>query len=161
MTKPDNTTTVYYVKRGRRYHPISYYDHMLMSDGWPQGYHLVHVSKNGRTRRYNVDPDWAGVISALMAVRDELADLLSRASQPEPGQGSRSVPMSPELRDDWQRLVERHGQELAVMHYPSRIDIAEAVCMGLMERIQDTDWDRPAVQKALDHLLTVAKLSKK
>jgi oxalate decarboxylase/phosphoglucose isomerase-like protein (cupin superfamily) len=72
--------TTLYVKRGRRYHPISEYDPEAM-DALPIGAHMVIVEPGVKQLHYHVDPDRAGLLAALQEHEAELIQAITQASE--------------------------------------------------------------------------------
>ena len=147
----------YYVKRGRRYQPISYYDQQLMVDGFPEGCHLVRVQGNAIQRKYHVEPDRAALTAAMIEAQDYLCQQLVAASAPQP---NRDRPITPELKQDWEQLVDRYGDELRRLSYDSAWDISRSVIDLMGQRVAGSAWENPAVQSAWEKFLVTVSLTK-
>ena len=145
----------YYVKRGRRYQPVSYYDQQLMADGFPEGCHLVRVQGNSTQRRYHVEPDRARLTAAMIEAQDYLCQQLVKVSTPGP---DRTRPITPELQRDWAQLVERHGDDLRVLSYPSAWDMSQRVIETMGQKAAGGAWRHPTVQSAWGQFLTACRL---
>lgn len=68
-----------YVKRGRRYHPVGEYDNEAL-DMLPYGSHLVAVFPGKRIVTYQVNPDHAGLLTALQEHEKTLVSAIQTAS---------------------------------------------------------------------------------
>ena len=145
----------YYVKRGRRYQPVSYYDQQLMQDGFPEGCHLVRVQGNSTQRKYQVEPDRAALTAAMIEAQDYLCQQLVAVSAPEL---DRHRPITPELERDWEQLVQRHGDELRRITYPSAWDMSQRVIETMGQRAADGAWRHPTVQSAWGQFVTACRL---
>jgi hypothetical protein len=76
----EKSMTTLYIKRGRRYHPISEYDPEAM-DALPIGAHMVIVEPGVKQLHYHVDPDRAGLLAALQEHEAELIQAITQASE--------------------------------------------------------------------------------
>jgi len=68
-----------YVKRGRRYHPVGEYDNEAV-DMLPYGSHLVAVFPGKRIVTYQVNPDHAGLLTAIQQHEKTLVNAIKAAS---------------------------------------------------------------------------------
>jgi len=142
----------YYVKQGRRYHPVHYYDHDVM-DSLPIGSHLITVTDTGRMYRQNVTPDYAPVAAIGMYAQRFLTDQIREASEMKPY--NREV--SSEQRALFDQFLESLGEESCMLTYGSAYDIASEVVSHVEKEIQSL-LENPSVKNAYDHFLLLAKL---
>lgn len=155
MNQDQNQVETYYVKRGRRYKPVSYLDRQLLPDAFPEGCHLVRVQGNSTQRRYHVEPDRAALTAAMIEAQDYLCQQLMAASAPEP---DHNRPITPELKRDWEKLVKRHGDELRMISYPSAWDMSRTVIETIGQRVAGGAWRHPTVESAWGQFLTACQL---
>ncbi len=142
-----------YKKVGRKYVPVSIMDTEFSS--FPEGAHLVvSVPKNFTMYRYNIDPAAAPLIAAGLYARPAIEDALHRASEKRPAR----TPITPEQLSAWRRLADAFGDELATLHGPCIQDIAQAGVDELQHQSEEL-LKNPAVRKAYDQFLLVAKLA--
>jgi hypothetical protein len=142
-----------YKKVGRRYVPVSIMDTEFSS--FPEGAHLVvSVPKNFTMYRYNIDPAVAPLVAAGLYARPAIEDALHRASEKRPAR----TPITPEQLSAWRRLADAFGDELATLHGPCIQDIAQAGVDELQHQSEEL-LKNPAVRKAYDQFLLVAKLA--
>ncbi len=77
--------TTLYKKVGKRYRPVAEHEEW---DSYPEGAHLVVCRPGSTMRRFNVDPDRAGLLAAAERLREALKpfatiDLLECRLPPE------------------------------------------------------------------------------
>jgi len=65
--------TTLYKKVGRRYRPVAEHEEW---DSYPAGAHLVVCSPGSTLRRFNVDPDRAGLLAAAEPLRAQIRALV-------------------------------------------------------------------------------------
>ena len=70
-----------YQKVGRRYKEVGQY---LQFDCFPLGTHLLVVQKGSTSYLYNVEPDKAGLLSAMKQAKDAMVKALFDASDLKP-----------------------------------------------------------------------------
>lgn len=71
-----------YEKRGRRYIPVA--DDRAW-DNWPHGTHIVHTPNDGgRSIRFSINPETAGLQAAIELKRDELVKEISSCFELQP-----------------------------------------------------------------------------
>ena len=145
---------IYYEKVGRRYVPISEYDSNFI-DSFTKGTHIVMSYPGGQSRRYNIDPDYAGLIAASRVAEDAMCKALNKASEMRPAR----TPITPAQQRAWKKLAKEFGDELCTLNGASTHDIAEAGIKALQEEAKVL-YSNPAVKKAYDHLQLVCKLVK-
>lgn len=147
-------TDTYYVKEGRRYRPVSYYDSKVM-DGFPVGTHLVMVYPGGRSTRYQIDPNHAAMIAAGRVAEDAVAQAVVKASEMR----AHRKPITEEQADAWQRLSEAFGEERYSVEIPSAREIAEAGVKAMQAEAERL-MSNPIVRKAYERFLFVAELTR-
>ena len=145
---------IYYEKIGRKYVPVAEYDSDYM-DSFKQGNHLVMVYPGGQSRRYNIDPDYAGLIAASYVAEEVMAKAMQAASELKP----HKTPITQGQQRAWQKLAKEFGDELCTLQGASTYDIIEAGLKALQHEA-DMLYSNPAVKKAYDHLQLVCKLVK-
>lgn len=149
--------TIFYKKEGRKYVPAYEYDQELM-DAFPKGSHLVMVYPGGSSRRYNVDPNHAAMIAAGRVAEDAISRVIMQATEiRRNSRGDKGIPLTPEQKEAWDRLVEVFGDDARQLEWPSVRECAEAGVKA-MEIEADKLMANPAVRKAYDHFQLVCKL---
>lgn len=148
------TKKIYYEKVGRRYVPVSEYDSNLM-DGFPKGNHLVMCYPGGTSRRFNVDPDYAGLIAASRVVEDALSKAIVAASEMRP----HNRPITEKQKKAWENLAKSFGDDRYYVEIPSAREIAEAGVKALQDEAKML-YSNEAVRKAHEHLILMCQLTK-
>jgi hypothetical protein len=148
------TKKIYYEKVGRKYVPVSEYDSDFM-DSFTKGTHLVDVYPGGTSRRFNIDPDYAGMIAASRVVEDAMTRAISKASEMRPKQ----TPLTEGQRKAWRKLAKEFGDELATLNIACARDIAEAGIKALQNEAAML-YCNPAVRKAYEHFILICELTK-
>ena len=148
------TKKIYYEKVGRKYVPISEYDSDFM-DSFTKGTHLVEVYPGGTSRRFNVDPDYAGLIAASRVAEDAMCKALNKASELRPAR----TPITPAQQRAWKKLAKEFGDELCTLNGASIHDIAEAGIKALQKEANML-YSNTAVKKAYDHFILLCELTK-
>jgi hypothetical protein len=142
----------FYEKVGRQYKPVYEYDSEFI-DSFPDGCHLI-VCKPGETsRRYNIDPAFAPMIAAGLYAQNAISDSMIRASELRPSK----LVITEEQRQAWEALAKAFGDELCTLQGASIHDIAQAGVDAMIQESKEL-LKNPAVQKAYEHFLLVAKL---
>ena len=145
---------IFYEKIGRRYVPVKEYDSDLMHS-FPKGTHLVMSFPGGQSRRYNIDPDYAGLIAASRVAEDVMSKAMQKASELKP----QKTPITEGQRKAWKKLVKEFGEELCTLNGSSAHDIAQAGLKALQYEANML-YCNPAVKNAYDHFLLVVELTK-
>jgi hypothetical protein len=144
---------VYYEKVGHRYVPVSVADTDFSA--FRKGSHLVVCAPENYTMyRYNIDPAFAPLIAAGLYVRPAIEDALHKASEKRPAR----KPITEKQLVAWQKLAEAFGDELCTLQSASIHDIAQAGVDAMIQESKEL-LKNPAVQKAYEHFLLVAKLA--
>jgi hypothetical protein len=145
----------YYIKKGRKYVPVSYYNSKIM-DGLPLGSHLTVVQPGISSRRYNVDPAFAPMIAAAMYAKNAISDAIL--------QNSGAIPVSSKLTqeqlDAFEIFKKSLGRETFSMTHPSVNDSVEKG-MVVMQNEANKLLSCPAVKKAYDNFILLAQLAYK
>lgn len=149
------TEEIYYVKRGRRYVPVSYYDSNLL-DGLPAGYHLISVKPGSVSRRHNVTPALAPLIAASITAEDAVIQTIQNQQQLRPAKTHE--PLTPEQRAAWETLTRLLNDP--VLYSAGSWEIAQAVCQALIAEAEKL-LEYPAVKAAYEEFLMLAKLTRK
>jgi hypothetical protein len=145
---------VYYVKEGRRYKPVAEYDSDLM-DSFHKGNHLVMVYPGGTSRRFNIDPAYAPMISAGRYAEDAISRAISKAAELRP----QRTPITEAQQKAWRKLAKEMGDELCTLTGLSVRDCAEAGVQA-MQAEADKLMQHPAVRDAYEQFQLVCKLVK-
>lgn len=146
--------TIFYVKKGRRYVPHSYYSNE-MCDAFPKGDHLVSVYSGGSSRRFNVNPAYAPMIAAGRVAEDAISRALMKASDLRP----KRAPMTPGQIKAWDNLVKELGEEARYLEWPSAREACEEAVKA-MQTEADKLLQHDSVRKAYDHFLLLCELTK-
>ena len=93
---------IYYEKIGRKYVPVAEYDSDWV-DSFHKGTHLLMVYPGGQSRRFNVDPDYAGLIAASRVAEDAMCKALNKASELRPAR----TPITPAQQRAWKKTGQR------------------------------------------------------
>lgn len=148
------TKKIYYEKVGRKYVPVAEYDSNWM-DSFHKGTHLLMVYPGGQSRRFNIEPDYAGLIAASRVAEDAMCKALNKASELRPAR----TPITPAQQRAWKKLAKEFGDELFTLNGASIHDIAEAGITALQKEA-NVLYSNTAVKKAYDHFILLCKLTK-
>ena len=146
--------TIFYIKKGRRYIPHSYYSNE-MCDAFPKGDHLVSVYKGGSSRRFNIDPAYAPMIAAGRVAEDAISKALMRASDLRP----KTAPLTPGQLEAWNNLVKEFGEEARCLEWPSAREACEEAVKAMANEAEKL-LANPIVRQAYDRFLFIAELTK-
>lgn len=127
-------TETFFVKRGRRYIPVHYYDSELC-DSLSEGYHLVHVYKGGRYTKFNINPNHAAVLSTVRSVRSSLENAVVEASAKRPF----NTKISDQEQKAWEVFKKSTKSTLFTLALPSARDIIDALERELINHLEDTN----------------------
>jgi hypothetical protein len=151
------TKKIYYEKVGRRYVPVAEYDSNFQ-DSLTKGNHLVMCYPGGKSRRFNIDPDYAGLIAAGRVAEDAISKKIMEAT--EIRRNSRmSKELTPGQRAAWDNLVKEFGDDAKQLEWPSAREAAEAAVKALQTEA-NVLYSNEAVRKAYDHFILMCKLTK-
>ena len=148
------TKKLYYIKKGRRYEPVSEYDSDLL-DSFHKGTHLVQVYPGGSSRRYDIDPAYAAMIAAGRVAEDAISRALMQASDMRP----RSAPITQEQKDAWDHLVKVFGPEARKLEWPSAREACQKAVEAMVQEAEQL-LRNESVRQAYEHFLLLAELSK-
>ena len=144
----------FYVKEGRRYKPVSYYDSKVM-DAFGVGTHIVMVYPGGSSRRYKIDPNHAAMIAAGRVAEDAISQAIVKASEMR----AHRKPITEEQAQAWRALSEAFGDERYAVEIPSAREIAEAGVKAMQEEAERL-MTNPMVRKAYERFLFIAELTR-
>jgi hypothetical protein len=148
------TKKIYYEKKGRRYVPVAEYDSDYL-DSFPKGNHLVMCYPGGSSRRFNIDPDYAGLIAASRVAEDAISKAVVRASEMRP----HNKPITEKQRKAWENLSKAFGDDRYYVELPSAREIAEEGVKAMAMEAEQL-LTHAAVRKAYDHFMLVCQLVK-
>lgn len=148
------TKKIYYEKVGRKYVPVAEYDGDFM-DSFTKGTHLVMIYPGGQSRKFNINPDYAGLIAAGRVAIDTMVRAMHMASELKP----RQTPITPGQKKAWEKLAKEFGDELCTLSGGSAYDIAEAGMNALLLEA-DMLYSNPTVRNAYDHFILLCELTK-
>jgi hypothetical protein len=145
--------TTLYVKKDRRYVPVSEFDDTYR-DRFPLGATLT-VAKPGSVSHRAVNPDFASMVAAGTYARDKMVSALVAASEAKP----QEKVVTESQHKAWNDFKQAYGQDICYITYPSAMEIVDA---GLdeMRKEAETMLQNPAVRAAYDQLMTVWQLTK-
>lgn len=150
---------IFYEKVGRKYVPVSEYDSNLL-DALPKGAHIVMVYPGGQSTRYKIDPNHAAMIAAGRVAEDAISSSIMKATEIRRQQrNDKGVPLTPDQRQAWDRLVEVFGDDARQLEWPSVRECAEAGVKAMQEEAEKL-MTVPAVKKAYEHFMLVCELTK-
>ena len=112
--------TTLYKKVGRRYKPVAEHEEW---DSYPVGAHLVVCSPGSTLRRFNVDPDRAGLLAAAEPLRSQIRALVVELHKMRPTR--RPVTLAQQAA--WRRFQKAMGGDGYWVEYASVGEIADAV----------------------------------
>ncbi len=145
---------IFYEKQGRRYIPVAEYDNELL-DSLPKGAHLVMVYPGGSSRRFNIDPNYAGMIAAGRVAEDAICESMRKSSEMKP----QRTPITLGQKKAWEKLAKEFGDELCPLTYGSTRDHAEAGIKAMQEEA-DKLMKHAGVRKAYEHFILMCELTK-
>ena len=112
--------TTLYTKVGRRYLPCAEHE---VWNSFPEGAHLVVCSPGSTLRRFNIDPDRAGLLAAAEPLREQIRALVMDLHKMRPTRR----PVTQAQADAWHAFERAMGNEGYVVEYASVGEIADAV----------------------------------
>ena len=154
MGYPMSTETVYYVREGKKYKPVSYYDSDICNS-FPAGASLVVKNKNSTMRRHNIDIDYAPVLAAMIILREELVDIVLEASKAQ----EPKFDLTDEQRHAWENLISVMGESARSLTYKSSYEVCENIVERAIEK-GNQYFKNPVVQSAYQQFLIVYELTK-
>lgn len=145
---------IFYEKVGRRYVPVSEYDNELL-DALPEGTHIVMCYPGGKTRRYNIDPNYAAMIAAGRLAEDAICEAITKQSELKPHR----TPLTPGQKAAWENLAREFGEDLCTLHGASVWDCAQAGVRAMQTEAMKF-MDNAAVREAYEQFQVVCELTK-
>ena len=112
--------TTLYKKVGRRYRPVAEHEEW---DSYPEGAHLVVCRPGSTMRRFDIDPDRAGLLAAAEPLRDQIRARVVELHRMRPTRR----PVTMQQAAAWRRFQQAMGGEGYFVEYASVGEIADAV----------------------------------
>lgn len=112
--------TTLYKKVGRRYKPAAEHEEW---DSYPAGAHLVICQPGSTMRRFNVDPDRAGLLAAAEPLREQIRALVVEQLRMRPTR----EPVTQKQAGAWRAFQAAMGNSGYAVSYPSAHALADAV----------------------------------
>lgn len=112
--------TTLYKKVGRRYRPVAEHEEW---DSYPAGAHLVVCSPGSTLRRFDIDPDRAGLLAAAEPLRSQIRALVMDLHKMRPTRR----PVTMEQKAAWHAFERAMGHDAYCVEYASVGEIADAV----------------------------------
>lgn len=112
--------TTLYTKVGRRYLPCAEHE---VWNSFPEGAHLVVCSPGSTLRRFNIDPDRAGLLAAAEPLREQIRALVVELHKMRPTRR----PVTLQQAAAWRRFQKAMGGDGYFVEYASVGEIADAV----------------------------------
>jgi hypothetical protein len=109
----------------------------------------------GTSRRFNIDPDYAGLIAASRVVEDALSKAIVKASEMRP----HNRPITEKQKKAWEALAKAFDNDRYYIEIPSAREIAEEGVKAMTleaEKLLEHD----SVRKAYDHFMLMCQLVK-
>ena len=122
--------TTLYKKVGKRYKPAAEHEEW---DSYPKGAHLVVCSPGSTLRRFNIDPDRAGLLAAAEPLRAEIRALVMELHRMRPTR--RPVTLAQQAA--WRRFQKAMGGDAYCVEYASVVEIADAVVDLIVRNAHD------------------------
>lgn len=150
---------IYYEKIGRKYVPVSEYDSEYM-DSFPKGNHLVSVYPGGKSRCFNVDPNYAAMIAAGRVAEDAISKAISDATEIRRQKWKDDKrELTPKQKKAWDNLVKELGEDARTLEWASAREVAETGIKVMQEEAMKL-MKNPAVKNAYDQFILVCELTK-
>ena len=112
--------TTLYKKVGKRYKPVAEYEEW---DSYPEGAHLVVCRPGSAMRRFNIDPDRAGLLAAAEPLRGQIRALVVELHKMRPTRR----PVTMQQAAAWRRFQKAMGNDAYAVEYASVGEVADAV----------------------------------
>ena len=112
--------TTLYKKVGRRYRPVAEHEEW---DSYPDGAHLVVCRPGSTMRRFDIDPDRAGLLAAAEPLREQIRALVVELHRMRPTRR----PVTQTQADAWRAFERSMGNDAYCVEYASVGKIADAV----------------------------------
>lgn len=150
------TKKIFYEKKGRRYIPVSEYDSEYL-DSFSEGTHLVMCYPGGQSRRFNIEPNYAGLIAAARVAEEAISRRIMETSALRCPDSRK--PLTPKQIAAWKALQEAFGDERFPLEYCSYREAAEAGVSAMIDEANKL-MKHESVRKAFDHFMLMCKLVK-
>jgi hypothetical protein len=137
-----------------KYVPVAEYDNDYL-DSFPKGNHLVMCYPGGKSRRFNIDPDYAAMIAAGRVAEDAICDAIRKAAELRPAK----TPITDQQLAAWKALAEAFGDELCTLNGLCIHGVAVAGVKA-MQAEADKLLANPAVKKAYEHFQMICSLTR-
>ena len=115
------TEEIFYIKKGRKYVPISVYSSNLMS-GLPIGSHLVTVKENMTSYRRCVEPATAEVLAAAHLMRQVMLQAMTIKAEIQPPH----VKFTPKQKAAWEAFAATMKNQHSICTFESISTVIEA-----------------------------------
>ena len=116
-----------YEKRGKRYFPVREERYW---DSWPAGFHLVYADPDGgRSFRFNINPDTAGMQAAAQARQEAIRKALNDALAMRPT----TRPVTERQAKAWEAFKRAMGNDGYIVEYEGVNGIIDAMIAELMK----------------------------
>ena len=112
--------TTLYKKVGLRYKPAAEHEEW---DSYPEGAHLVVCRPGSTMRRFDIDPDRAGLLAAAEPLREQIRALVVDLHKMRPTRR----PLTQKQADAWRAFERAMGNYGYCVEYASVGEIADAV----------------------------------
>lgn len=127
----NDKASILYRKVGKKYVPVS---DPWAYNGLREGWWLVGVQPGSVTMRQCVYPDKAALQAAAHELQDQLINIIRKASEAK----INKVPLTEQLKKDWEWLISKHGEELSTLCYPSFAQNAEDIVNVILNKANET-----------------------
>ena len=124
---------ILYKKQGKRYVPVAERD-SLYWDSIPEGIHLVITKPSSKSIRFNINPDYAGILAVVHDAREAMVKAVVKASEFKPPR-----PLTEEQQGVWKTLKDKLN--INVLNGASAFDIVEAGINVLLDKV-DAEIER-------------------
>lgn len=119
--------TTLYEKAGRRYRPVREERYW---DSWPAGFHLVYADPDGgRSFRFNINPDTAGMQAAAQARQEAIRKALNNALAMRPTKR----PVTERQAKAWEAFRKAMGNDGYIVEYDGVNGIIDAMIAELLK----------------------------
>jgi hypothetical protein len=147
--------TTYYVKRGRRYFPVSQWDPQL-DQALPPGHHLVSVRPGQESLRCNIEPARAPMIAAGMLAEEAMSRAIYNAMELRPA----PIRLTARQQTLMKELTESMNRQDLGWRRASAAEAAQAGVRALQEEAERL-LENAAVRQAYQDFLLLCELTKK
>lgn len=149
--------TIFYKKVGRKYVPVSEYDSELI-DALPKGTHLIHVDHWGKSRRYNIDPNYAAMIAAGYVAERAVSEAIMKATEIRLQRCDRERKLTKRQKLAWENLIKEFGDTAKQLEWPSTYEASQEAVKAMIKEA-DKLMQNESVKKAFDHFQLMCKLA--